>query len=153
MSLSANRIHFAGTCFRRSIPRNESGGQRRSSRRAHQSLSAQSAVLILPVGTAQERLCPPYRIRLASCINAAGDQDQIKPWGARQMTGNIDLLDAELKVAQTECDDIDTAIAQIAADDADAKAKFIELSERRKIAGERLSRISTALTEARSGSA
>jgi len=73
--------------------------------------------------------------------------------GARQMTGNIDLLDAELKVAQTECDDIDTAIAQIAADDADAKAKFIELSERRKIAGERMSRISTALTEARSGSA
>ena|ERR1700686_1885170 len=73
--------------------------------------------------------------------------------GARQMTGNIDLLHAELKVAQTECDDIDTAIAQIAADDADAKAKFIELSERRKIAGERLSRISTALTEARSGSA
>jgi hypothetical protein len=68
------------------------------------------------------------------------------------MTGNIDLLDAELKVAQTECDDIDTAIAQIAADDADAKAKFIELSERRKIAGERRSRISTALTEARSGS-
>ena len=73
--------------------------------------------------------------------------------GTRQMTGNIDLLDAELKVAQTECDDIDAAIAQIAADDADAKAKFIELSERRKIAGERLSRISTALTEARSGSA
>jgi hypothetical protein len=73
--------------------------------------------------------------------------------GARQMTGNIDLLDAELKVAQTECDDIDTAIAQIATDEADAKAKFIELSERRKIAGERLSRISTALTEARAGSA
>ena len=73
--------------------------------------------------------------------------------GARQMTGDIDLLDAELKVAQTECDDIDTAIAQIAADDADAKLKFIELSERRKIAGERLSRISTALTEARSGGA
>jgi hypothetical protein len=73
--------------------------------------------------------------------------------GARQITANIDLLDAELKVAQTECDDIDTATAQIAAGDADAKAKFIELSERRKIAGERLSRISTALTEARSGSA
>ena len=73
--------------------------------------------------------------------------------GTRQMTGNIDLLDAELKVAQTECDDIDAAIAQIAADDADAKAKFIELGERRKTAGERLSRISTALTEARSGSA
>jgi hypothetical protein len=73
--------------------------------------------------------------------------------GARQMTVNIDLLDAELKVAQTECDDIDTAIAQIAVDDADAKAKFIELRERRQIAGERLSRISTALTEARSGSA
>jgi hypothetical protein len=73
--------------------------------------------------------------------------------GTRQMSGNIDLLDAELKVAQTECDDIDAAIAQIAADDADAKAKFIELGERRKIAGERLSRISTALTEARSGSA
>jgi hypothetical protein len=69
------------------------------------------------------------------------------------MTVNIDLLDAELKVAQTECDDIDTAIAQIAADDVDAKARLIELSERRKIAGERLSRISTALTEARSGSA
>ena len=26
------------------------------------------------------------------------------------MTVNIDLLDAELKVAQTECDDIDTAM-------------------------------------------
>jgi hypothetical protein len=28
------------------------------------------------------------------------------------MTGNIDLLEAELMVAQTECDDIDRAIAQ-----------------------------------------
>ena len=69
------------------------------------------------------------------------------------MTENIDLLEAELMVAQTECDDIDSAIAQMAADDADAKAKLIELGERRKIAGERLLRISTALTEARSGSA
>jgi hypothetical protein len=73
--------------------------------------------------------------------------------GARQMTENIDLLEAERMVAQTECDDIDRAIAQITADDADAKAKLIELGERRKIAGERLLRISTALTEARSGSA
>jgi hypothetical protein len=69
------------------------------------------------------------------------------------MTENIDLLEAERMVAQTECDDIDAAITQIAADDADAKAKFIELSERREIAGQRLLRISTALTEARSGSA
>ncbi len=69
------------------------------------------------------------------------------------MTVDIDILDAELKVAQTECEDIDAAIAQIAADDPDAKAKFTELSERRKIAGERLLRISTALAEARSGSA
>jgi hypothetical protein len=69
------------------------------------------------------------------------------------MTVDIDLMDAELKVAQTECEDIDTAIAQIAADDADAKAKFTELSERRKLAGERLLRISTTLAEARSGSA
>ena len=69
------------------------------------------------------------------------------------MTENIDLLEAERMVAQTECDDIDAAIAQIAADDADAKAKFIELSERRKIAGDRLLRISAALTEAKSGSA
>jgi hypothetical protein len=69
------------------------------------------------------------------------------------MTANIDLLDAELQVAQTECDDIDQAIAQIVADDPEAKAKFIELTERRKLAGERLLRISTALTEARSGSA
>jgi hypothetical protein len=42
------------------------GGQRRSLRRAHQNLSAQSAVLILPVGAAQVRLCPPYRIRRRS---------------------------------------------------------------------------------------
>jgi hypothetical protein len=69
------------------------------------------------------------------------------------MTVDIDLLDAELKVAQTECEDIDRAIAQIAADDADAKAKTMELSERRKLAGERLLRISTALAEARSGGA
>jgi hypothetical protein len=73
--------------------------------------------------------------------------------GARQMTGNIDLLEAELMVAQTECDDIDRAIAQMATDDADAKAKFNELSERRKIAGERLLQISTALTKAKSGGA
>jgi hypothetical protein len=69
------------------------------------------------------------------------------------MTANIDLLDAELQVAQTECDDIDQAMAQIGADDPEAKVKFIELTERRKLAGERLLRISTALTEARSGSA
>jgi hypothetical protein len=68
------------------------------------------------------------------------------------MTANIDLLDAELQVAQTECDDIDQAIAQIVADDPEAKAKFIELTERRKLAGERLLRISTALTKARAGS-
>jgi len=68
------------------------------------------------------------------------------------MTVDVDLLDAELKVAQTECDDIDEAIAQIAADDPDAKAKFVELTERRKIAGDRLLRISTALTDARAGS-
>ena len=67
------------------------------------------------------------------------------------MTVDIDLLDAELKVAQTECDDIDSAIAQIAAGDADAEAKRAELGERRKIAGERLSRISAALAGARSG--
>jgi hypothetical protein len=72
--------------------------------------------------------------------------------GAERMT-DIALLDAELKVAQTECDDIDSAIAQIGADDPDAKAKLSELRERRKLAGERLLRISTALTEARSGSA
>ena len=68
------------------------------------------------------------------------------------MSADIDLLDAELKVAQTECDDIDAAIAQITADDADAKAKLAELTERRKIAGERLSRISAALAAAKSGS-
>jgi hypothetical protein len=62
----------------------------------------------------------------------------IKRTGARRVTVDIDPLDAEQKVAQTECDDIDTAIAQIAADDADAKAKLIELSERRKIVGDRL---------------
>jgi hypothetical protein len=73
--------------------------------------------------------------------------------GAAQMTVDIDLLDAELKVAQTECDDIDQAIAQIGADDPEAKAKSLELTERRKIAGERLLRISAALNEARSGSA
>jgi hypothetical protein len=73
--------------------------------------------------------------------------------GAEQMTVDIDLLDAELKVAQTECDDIDQAIAQIGADDPEAKAKSLELTERRKIAGERLLRISAALNEARSGSA
>ena len=66
---------------------------------------------------------------------------------------DIDLLDAELKVAQTECDDIDSAIARIGADEPDAKVKLSELRERRKLAGERLLRISTALTEARSGSA
>ena len=69
------------------------------------------------------------------------------------MTVDIDLLDAELKVAQTECDDIDQAIAEIGADDPEAKAKSLELAERRKIAGERLLRISKALSEARSGSA
>jgi hypothetical protein len=68
------------------------------------------------------------------------------------MTANIDLLDAERKVAQTECDDIDQAIGQIRADDPEAKAKSLELTERRKLAGERLLRISTALNEARSGS-
>jgi hypothetical protein len=73
--------------------------------------------------------------------------------GAEQMTADIDLLDAERQVAQTECDDIDQAMAQIGADDPEAKAKFLELTERRKLAGERLLRISTALTEARSGSA
>ena len=66
------------------------------------------------------------------------------------MTANIDLLDAERQVAQTECDDIDQAIAEIGADDPEAKAKLLELTERRKVAGERLSRIAAALAEARS---
>jgi hypothetical protein len=72
--------------------------------------------------------------------------------GAEQMTANIDLLDAERQVAQTECDDIDQTIARIGAD-LEAKAKLLELTERRERAGERLSLISTALTEARSDSA
>ena len=83
-----------------------------------------------------------------------GERAKLIPTAFRTApTADIDLLDAELKVAQTECDDIDQAIAQMEADDPDAKAKSIELSERRKIAGERLSRISPSLTEARSGSA
>jgi hypothetical protein len=103
-----------------------------------------------PRGTYRSRfIADPFYGYVSTPAAIRSDQTM----GARQMTVNIDLLDAELKVAQTECDDIDTAMAQIAADDVDAKAKFIELSERRKIAGERLSRISTALTEARSGSA
>ena len=69
------------------------------------------------------------------------------------MTADIDLLDAELKVAQTECDDIDQAIAQIGADDPEAKAKILEFTERRQLAVARLLRISAALAEARSGSA
>jgi hypothetical protein len=69
------------------------------------------------------------------------------------MTANIDLLDAELQVAQTECDDIDQAIAQIGADDPETKAKILEFTERRQLAVERSLRISAALAEARSGSA
>lgn len=67
------------------------------------------------------------------------------------MNVDIELLDAERQVAQTEYDDIDQAIAQIGADDPEAKAKLLELTERRKVAGERLLQISAALTEARSG--
>jgi hypothetical protein len=54
------------------------------------------------------------------------------------MAANIDLLDAELQVAQTECDDIDQAIAQIGAADPEAKADFLELTERRQLAVEKV---------------
>jgi hypothetical protein len=50
----------------------------------------------------------------------------------REDPANIDLLDAELQVAQTECDDIDQAIAQIGAADPEAKADFLEITERRQ---------------------
>jgi hypothetical protein len=53
----------------------------------------------------------------------------------------VRLMNAALAAAQAKCDRIDMELAAIAADDPGARAKFMCLTERRRVAGQRLSEL------------
>ena len=53
----------------------------------------------------------------------------------------VRLMNAALAAAQAKCDRLDMELAAIAADDPGAKAKFMYLTERRRVAGQRLSEL------------
>jgi len=53
----------------------------------------------------------------------------------------VRLMNAALAAAQAKCDSIDMELAAIAADDPGARAKFMYLTERRRVAGQRLSEL------------
>jgi hypothetical protein len=53
----------------------------------------------------------------------------------------VRLANAAVAAAQAKCDSIDMELAAIAADDRGAKAKFMDLTEQRRVAGQRLSEL------------
>ena len=53
----------------------------------------------------------------------------------------VRLANAALAAAQGECDRLDKELAAIAADDQGAKAKFMDLTEQRRVAGQRLTEL------------
>jgi hypothetical protein len=53
----------------------------------------------------------------------------------------VRLANAAVAAAQAKCDSIDMELAAIAADDQGAKAKFMDLTEQRRVAGQRLSEL------------
>jgi len=53
----------------------------------------------------------------------------------------VRLMHAALAAAQAKCDRIDKELAAIAVNDPGAKAKFMHLTERRRVAGQRLSEL------------
>ena len=55
--------------------------------------------------------------------------------------GKVRLMHAALAAAQAKCDRIDKELAAIAAHDPGAKAKFMDLTEQRRVAFQRLSEL------------
>jgi hypothetical protein len=53
----------------------------------------------------------------------------------------VRLANAAVAAAQAKCDSIDMELAAIAADDQGAKAKFMDLTEQRRVARQRLSEL------------
>jgi hypothetical protein len=53
----------------------------------------------------------------------------------------VQLMNAALAAAQAKCDRLDMELAAIAANDLGAKAKFMDLSEQRRVARQRLSEL------------
>ena len=53
----------------------------------------------------------------------------------------VRLMHAALAAAQAKCDRIDKELAAIAANDPGAKVKFMDLTEQRRVAGQRLSEL------------
>jgi hypothetical protein len=53
----------------------------------------------------------------------------------------VRLMHAALAAAQAKCDGIDKELAAIAANDPGAKVKFMDLTEQRRVAGQRLSEL------------
>ena len=53
----------------------------------------------------------------------------------------VRLMNAALAAAQAKCDRLDTELAAIAANDPGAKAKFMDLTEQRRVARQRLSEL------------
>lgn len=57
----------------------------------------------------------------------------------------VRLMNAALAAAQAKCDRLDKELAAIAANDPGPKAKFMDLTEQRRVAGQRLSELMDTL--------
>ena len=55
--------------------------------------------------------------------------------------GKVRLMHAALAAAQAKCDKIDKELAAIAANEPGAKVKFMDLTEQRRVASQRLSEL------------
>ena len=67
--------------------------------------------------------------------------DKKTTWLPTSDGSKVRLMNAALAAAQAKCDRLDMELAAIAADDPGAKAKFMYLTERRRVAGQRLSEL------------
>ena len=67
--------------------------------------------------------------------------DKKATWVPISDGSKVRLANAALAAAQAKCDRLDTELAAIAADDPGAKAKFMDLTERRRVAAQRLSEL------------
>jgi hypothetical protein len=72
--------------------------------------------------------------------------DKKATWVPISGGSKVRRMNTALAAAQAKCDRIDMELAAIAADDPGAKAKFMYLTERRRVAGQRLSELVDTLT-------
>ena len=68
-------------------------------------------------------------------------------WAPLSGGSKVRRMNAALAAAHAKCDRLDMELAGIAADDPGARAKFMYLTERRRVAGQRLSELMDTLCD------